>query len=428
MAWNIPAGAGDTTVGTSTVLCGLRCVSAFGERRVNVGMSGTERTVAIVGGVAAALATGYAIHRAMERASHSPPMVPASSNEPGSAPAATPISAVPTTAAPTTSTTTTTTTTTVPPPAPNPYSNPVYQHDAPDPTVIRGEDGMYYSYSTQAGYWPYNLINTPVMKSADLTHWEYVADAFPQRPGWVQGDMWAPHIARTGDHYTLFYSARDGAGKMKVGYATSVTPAGPFADRGVLISSGSWGHDIDPFLLQEPNGRTFLYWGSGPEGLFAQEIVVHPDGSITRPGEVVRVLNANPADPQERILVEGAWMQKKGDTYYLMYSAGSWRDNYVVNVARSNSPLGPFEKLGRPILQSGNGYSNTGHHAMITDASGQDWMLYHANVNAHPDWGRAMMLDRVDWVNGWPVVNGGAGPSITSPVGPVTDARAGAAA
>src|SRR5207253_6894124 len=71
------------------------------------------------------------------------------------------------------------------------YRNPVYRHDAPDPSIIHA-NGFYYAYTTQSIY--QSVVNIPILRSRDLVHWREVADAFPQYPNWVvggpAGDMW----------------------------------------------------------------------------------------------------------------------------------------------------------------------------------------------------------------------------------------------
>lgn len=59
-----------------------------------------------------------------------------------------------------------------------------------------------------------------------------------------------------------------------------------------------------------------------------------------------------------------------------------------------------------------------GHNAIVTDARGDDWIVYHAvdarrtrskdsdEVNSR----RIMLIDRIDWVDGWPRI-AGASPS-----------------
>lgn len=152
------------------------------------------------------------------------------------------------------------------------------------------------------------------------------------------------------------------------------------------------------------------------------------DGSMRTKGAGGVVLS----ETGERELVEAAWMHERDGQYYMFYSDGKWdakggADDYALKVARGPSPIGPFEKLATPILEQGNGYSGTGHNSIVTDDAGKDWLLYHA-WGADPSKGRMLMLDPIEWNDGWPVVNGGAGPSTGTMDAPVIDARSGVAA
>ena len=53
----------------------------------------------------------------------------------------------------------------------------------------------------------------------------------------------------------------------------------------------------------------------------------------------------------------------------------------------------------------------------IGGPDGNDWMIYHAMVRPDTSF-RSLFLDRIDWVDGWPVVNDGNGPSHCSPEAP----------
>lgn len=65
-------------------------------------------------------------------------------------------------------------------------------------------------------------------------------------------------------------------------------------------------------------------------------------------------------------------------------------------------------------------FHGPGHNSTIRDGAGRDWMLYHSFVGDvwekflgdHTT--RSLMLDLIEWDDGWPVVNGGEGPSKTS--------------
>ena len=136
------------------------------------------------------------------------------------------------------------------------YSNPVIAADAPDPSVIRAEDGSYYLYATGHGY--------PIYRSGNLVAWERVGTAFTDRswPAAIRngrrGDLWAPEIRRIGERYVLFYTLWFGDVRYSViGYAVADGPEGPFVDRGILVDSQQIGveQSIDPYYYEE-NGRT----------------------------------------------------------------------------------------------------------------------------------------------------------------------------
>ena len=107
------------------------------------------------------------------------------------------------------------------------YENPVYDHDAPDPAVLRDDDGTFYAYTTQSIYGA-RLLNIPVLRSTDLVHWRLVADALPSVPEWAvpdERDSWAPHVIRIDETYVMYFSeARAHDGTMAIGVATSRHP------------------------------------------------------------------------------------------------------------------------------------------------------------------------------------------------------------
>jgi len=299
------------------------------------------------------------------------------------------------------------------------YVNPVLANDAPDPAVIRGDDGTYYAFTTQA-YFGAQFVNIPMLRSTDLVDWELVGDAFPENPEWAvpsPGDMWAPHAARWDDGtYRLFFSAaRRDNGEMAIGVATAENPTGPFTDSGKPIITGHSFSAIDPFVLVA-DGTSYLYWGSAGEPISAQELNADGTGVV---GSPVEVLPRSSAEYES--LIEGAWVTEHDDRFYLMYSGDACcgpEAHYAAMVARSESPLGPYSRNpDNPILEANEGFDAPGHHATIVGPDGHDWILYHAMVRPETSF-RSLFLDRIDWVDGWPVINGGNGPSGCSTVAP----------
>jgi arabinan endo-1,5-alpha-L-arabinosidase len=79
---------------------------------------------------------------------------------------------------------------------------------------------------------------------------------------------------------------------------------------------------------------------------------------------------------------------------------------------------------------NGNRWLGPGHNAVFTDTAGNDWMLYHAVDSAKPFfWGswtrRPLLMDPIVWIEGWPRLRGGAGPSDALSTVPALSSTAG---
>ena len=142
------------------------------------------------------------------------------------------------------------------------------------------------------------------------------------------------------------------------------------------------------------------------------------------------IKDENPANYQR--LVEGAWITKRGDYYYLFYSGDNCcgdKAHYAVMVARSKSATGPFETLAQAahksnsaILELNERFIAPGHNSVIRDSVGQDWIFYHAidtknrllksDISGDRNVRRIMLMDRLTYRAGWPVIKKSS-PSIT---------------
>ena len=72
---------------------------------------------------------------------------------------------------------------------------------------------------------------------------------------------------------------------------------------------------------------------------------------------------------------------KRGDTYYMFYSANDFRNiDYAVGVATASSPFGPWTKSSQSVINRANiGYYGTGHGDMFKDAQGQWNYVFHTH-------------------------------------------------
>jgi arabinan endo-1,5-alpha-L-arabinosidase len=309
------------------------------------------------------------------------------------------------------------------------YVNPVLDADFPDPTVIRAPDGFYYGYATQTER-NGRMINIQVARSADLVHWQHLGDALPSKPSWASAtqDFWAPHVLRDGNRYIMYYSAKPDSADERHGLclavATASSPAGPFADMGHPLQCGEGFANIDPMAFDDPaTGKRLLYWGSGFKPIKVQELGA--DRMSFAPGSApTEQVWPNPVKDAFPVLVEGAWVMRRDGWYYLFYSGDNCcgaKANYAVMVARSRSATGPFETLEQAtgaahsiVLAKSARWIAPGHNSVVTDAAGQDWLVYHAvDVNRPRQkpsdevyTRRVMLIDRIAWRDGWPVIGG----------------------
>lgn len=328
----------------------------------------------------------------------------------------------------------------VPAAAARTYVNPVLDEDFPDPAIILAPDGFYYAYATQTrrdGEW----INIQVARSADLVHWQHLGDALPEKPAWARTtqDFWAPSLISDGSTYFMYYSATpDVCHHPRRGHclavATSSSPAGPFVDMGMPLLLGMGFEFIDPMAYDDPaTGKRLLYWGSGFQPIKVQELS-EDRLSFESGSQPIDLIWPNPVKGAFPRLVEASWMTRHDDFYYLFYSGDNCCGpdaDYGVMVARSSSATGPFETLeqarGVPhslMLFKSERWLAPGHNTVVTDKAGQAWIVYHAidvNLPRHRQEDeinsrRIMLMDPIQWRDGWPFVGT---PSEEPRIGPV---------
>ncbi len=338
----------------------------------------------------------------------------------------------------------------------------------PDPEVLEGDDGdpHWYLYCTTGPLRADEVTDSgglgwhqiPMFRSLDLVNWEYVGDAFDNDPATATAplppplepksgsDLWAPEPQRIGDRFYLFFAVtntteeaggRPGCnGDSSIGYAVGEGPLGPWqAAEMPLIAPRLLGEDcdgywtIDPEVFEDADGRLHIFYGGASGGIEGRELLVAEDGSLTAPVSTATAITVG-----NRWSFEGAEVVQFEGLYYLFASATNCcngpQTGYTVLVGRSPSPTGPFIDRqgasmlgpavgGTPVLaQNGNRWIGPGHNVVVRDRAGQWWTLYHAVDEDDPYFAgfvgftkRPLLLDALGWVDGWPVVNGGAGPS-----------------
>lgn len=292
----------------------------------------------------------------------------------------------------------------------------------PDPAVIQADNGSFYIFATGR--------SLPFYHSTDLVNWERIGTVFDTPvPAWSKKaipetrGIWAPDIVKLNDRYFVYYSVSTfGSQRSVIGVAMNKTldhtsPEYKWIDQGQVIESDP-AHDdfnaIDPAAFQQADGRAFMIWGSYWSGIKAIEL--NPDTG--KPLEDDPNIIAIAARPDTRShAIEGAYMVKHGDYYYLFVSWDSCCDGaestYKVMVGRSKNPLGPYiditdkpmvEGGGTLVLANNDQWRGPGHNSVLT-TDNRSWMVHHTYDTFHLGARRILQIRPIYWPEeGWPVV------------------------
>jgi GH43 family beta-xylosidase len=300
-----------------------------------------------------------------------------------------------------------------------PYINPVVPFDCPDPGVIAvpDDDGTaaYYMVCTGGTF--------PIRRSRDLVSWQDTGAALlpAGKPAWAANGFrnWAPEIHRVGAGLVAYFTTVDAADVLCIGAATADDPLGPWVEspgplvqhpQGVIDATYVEDEAGTPYLVYKIDGNAF----GQPTPMFAWQLA--PDGLSFAPGSMpVQILVNDPAT-WEGGVVEAPWLLRRDGLWYLFYSGNVYDHRYRTGVARSAALTGPYEKHGAPILANNERWVGPGHGTVL-ELGGTQYFFFHAWTNAGDGTnlaaaGRNGLVDRIDWVDGWPQIHDGS-PSRT---------------
>ncbi|TDL46361.1 hypothetical protein E2R54_01995 [Microbacterium oleivorans] len=251
--------------------------------------------------------------------------------------------------------------------------------EAADPSVVRFRDRYYMFASMSGGYW----------HSTDLHTWHF--QAAPDLPA---GD-YAPDVREVNGALIVTASRRKPGSPI----FRSVDPLTNGFEC-VGESTFAW---WDPNLYQDDDSRTYLYWGcSNTEPLRGLEVDPSSLQPVSDPVDILRgqpdahgwerngennrmtpprtlrerfsarVFGTHSSSP----FLEGAWMTRRGDTYYLQYAGpGTEYNVYADGYYTAPSPLGPFTPSPHSPFSSkpGGFITGAGHGSTFQDAHGNWW-------------------------------------------------------
>lgn len=330
------------------------------------------------------------------------------------------------------------------------YTNPLPVQFG-DPFVLQ-TNGMYYMYGTgggaDQGFAGYS--------SADLVNWKKEGQVYfhDNKNGWSNpksawdGAYWAPEVYEKAGKFYLFYSAQwkeNPANEMenfRIGVAVADKPTGPFIDMEEKPIFDPGYPIIDANVFFDENGKTYLYysrvaykhpvesevaewakqkgWYNEIEESWVYGVELKPDfsGVIGEPVLLLRPpgsMKDKQAEWESRSVTskevarrwtEGSVTFKKGNTYYMMYSANHFGgEHYAVGYATASSPLGPYTKAANnPVLQKnvdkGGVVTGTGHNSITYSPDGKEmFCVYHGRTAATGE-ERVVFIDRMAVNNG----------------------------
>lgn len=289
--------------------------------------------------------------------------------------------------------------------------------DFPDPVVVNARALDPTSTVAFVGFATNNEAgNVPMAVADDIEGpWRLDGDALPELPVWAEADAgltWAPAVLKRGDHYVLFFTARDlDSGFQCIGAATSTTLRGPYVDDTLdpivcqVVAPEALCGSIDPSIFHDDaddegdGGTDWLLWKSdenapecqGDSRLWSQRL--DDDDGTTVVGDRHLLLTHDAA--WEAPLIEGPALVADDDgDLVLFYSANRWEtDDYATGYARCPSPEGPCVKVTTdgPWLHSARG---PGGPEVVVDDVGALWLTFHAwTASGGLEGGGVRMLD-----------------------------------
>lgn len=276
--------------------------------------------------------------------------------------------------------------------------NPVFKgwYADPEGAVFKNKYWIYPTYSA-----PYEKqVFMDAFSSTDLTHWTKhpkIIDTLSIK--WAKRAMWAPSIIKKGSKYFLFFSANDIQNNNEtggIGVAVSNKPEGPFRDylgKPLIDKFHNGAQPIDQFVFRDTDGQHYIIYGGWRHCNIAKlqsnfkGFIPFDDGTTFK-------------EITPKGYVEGPIMFRRNNKYYFMWSEGGWTGpDYRVAYAISDSPFGPFNRIGLILQQNPEIATGAGHHSVINVPRTDEWyIVYHRRpLNERDGNSRETCVDKMEF-------------------------------
>lgn len=274
--------------------------------------------------------------------------------------------------------------------------NPIFPgwYADPEGTVMDGRYWVFPTYSAPFG----EQLHFDAFSSRDLVNWTKHERVLEQKNiPWLRQALWAPAIIEANGKYYLFFGANDvHEGEVGgIGVAVSDRPEGPYKDalgKPLINEIVNGAQPIDQFVFRDDDGQHYMFYGGWRHCNVCR---LSPDLLSIVPWEDGQKFHE--VTPSESY-VEGPFMLKRGGKYYFMWSEGGWTGpDYCVAYAISDTPFGPFRRIGKILERDESVGRGAGHHSVI-QVPGKDeyYIVYHRRPLEETDGNhRVTCIDRL---------------------------------
>ena len=247
-----------------------------------------------------------------------------------------------------------------------------------DPAVVKFRNEYYMFVTRSMGYW----------HSTDLTNWTFIT---PEK--WYFEGENAPAAFNYKD--SVLYAAGNPSGSMSVIYTDDPKKGDWKAVPAIL-------NDLqDPALFIDDDEQAYIFWGSSNKFPIRGKKL---DKELRfRPSETIELFNLDAKkhgwerfgeNHSNTVLggyIEGPWMTKYNNKYYLQYAAPGTEFNvYGDGVYVGSSPLGPYSYApNNPISYKPGGFANgAGHGSTVIGPEEQYWHFATIAISVNINWER----------------------------------------
>ncbi|MGJ7031488.1 glycoside hydrolase family 43 protein [Niabella hirudinis] len=238
-----------------------------------------------------------------------------------------------------------------------------------DPTIFF-HNGVYYLYGTNGRGADNGFI---AYTSTDLRSWKAAGKVLTPGDAFGTKGFWAPQVFTYKGRFYMAYTANE-----HIAIAVADNPLGPFKQEKQVPLEGPV-RMIDPFVFFD-KGKIYLYHVRLREGNRIYVAEMNEALTAIRETTARECLHAAPGWENTANapwgVTEGPTVFKRGDLYYMLYSANDFRNpDYAIGIAASTSPLGPWRKepINPVISRASVGANGPGHGDLFRDKQGR-WM------------------------------------------------------